>query len=61
MINNAGFIRNRTFHEPDLAKYQAIMQVNMVSLVNLIHIYWQGMVQFVSARNLQCSLSTKNQ
>ncbi|NEQ86724.1 MAG: SDR family NAD(P)-dependent oxidoreductase, partial [Moorea sp. SIO2I5] len=27
-----------------LAKYQAMMQVNMVSLVNLTHLYLQGMV-----------------
>ena len=44
LINNAGFGGHGKFHERDLAKDQAMMQVNMVSLVNLTHIYLQGMV-----------------
>ncbi|MEO0828633.1 MAG: SDR family oxidoreductase [Cyanobacteria bacterium J06639_16] len=45
LINNAGFGGYGKFHERDLAKDQAMMQVNMVSLVNLTHLYLQGMVQ----------------
>ncbi|MEM9006441.1 MAG: SDR family oxidoreductase [Cyanobacteria bacterium P01_F01_bin.86] len=45
LINNAGFGGHGKFHERDLAKDQAMMQVNMVSLVNLTHLYLQGMVQ----------------
>lgn len=45
LINNAGFGGHGKFHERDLAKDQAMMQVNMMSLVNLTHLYLQGMVQ----------------
>ena len=44
LINNAGFGGHGKFHERDLAKDQAMMQVNMFSLVNLTHMYSQGMV-----------------
>jgi short-subunit dehydrogenase len=44
LINNAGFGGHGKFHERDLAKDQAMMQVNIVSLVNLTHLYLQGMV-----------------
>ena len=44
LINNAGFGGHGKFNERDLAKDQAMMQVNMVSLVNLTHLYLQGMV-----------------
>ncbi|NEO68151.1 SDR family oxidoreductase [Moorena sp. SIO3H5] len=44
LINNAGFGGHGKFHERDLAKDQAMMQVNMVSLVKLTHLYLQGMV-----------------
>ena len=44
LINNAGFGGHGKFHERDLAKDQAMMQVNMVTLVNLTHLYLQGMV-----------------
>ncbi|MCP3922184.1 MAG: SDR family NAD(P)-dependent oxidoreductase [Desulfobacterales bacterium] len=44
LINNAGFGGHGKFHERDLIKDQAMMQVNMVSLVNLTHLYLQGMV-----------------
>ena len=44
LINNAGFGGHGKFHERDLAKDQAMMQVNVVSLVNLTHLYLQGMV-----------------
>ena len=45
LINNAGFGGHGKFHERQLRKDQAMMQVNMVSLVNLTHLYLQGMVQ----------------
>jgi len=44
LINNAGFGGHGEFCKRDLAKDQAMMQVNMVSLVNLTHMYLQGMV-----------------
>ena len=52
LINNAGFGGHGKFHERDLAKDQAMMQVNMVSLVNLTHLYLQGMVSRNSGRIL---------
>ncbi|VFQ46870.1 SDR family NAD(P)-dependent oxidoreductase [Desulfoluna butyratoxydans] len=45
LINNAGFGGHGKFHERNLTKDQAMMQVNMVSLVNLTHLYLQGMVK----------------
>jgi short-subunit dehydrogenase len=45
LINNAGFGGHGKFHERQLRKDQAMMQVNIVSLVNLTHLYLQGMVQ----------------
>lgn len=45
LINNAGFGGHGKFHERELTKDQAMMQVNMVSLVNLTHLYLQGMVE----------------
>lgn len=45
LINNAGFGGHGKFHERDLTKDQAMMQVNMVSLVNLTHLYLQSMVE----------------
>ena len=44
LINNAGFGGHGKFHQRELGKDQAMMQVNMVSLVNLTHLYLQGMV-----------------
>lgn len=52
LINNAGFGGHGNFHERDLVKDQAMMQVNMVSLVNLTHLYLQGMVQRHSGKIL---------
>lgn len=45
LINNAGFGGHGKFHERELVRDQAMMQVNMVTLVNLTHLYLQGMVQ----------------
>lgn len=44
LINNAGFGGHGKFYERDLARDQAMMQVNMVTLTNLTHMYLQGMV-----------------
>ncbi|MFM2592837.1 SDR family oxidoreductase [Vibrio harveyi] len=44
LINNAGFGGHGKFHERDLVADQAIMQLNMVTLTNLTHLYLQGMV-----------------
>lgn len=52
LINNAGFGGHGKFHERDLAQDQAMMQVNMVSLVNLTHLYLQGMVNRNSGKIL---------
>lgn len=52
LINNAGFGGYGKFHERDLAKDQSMMQVNMMSLVNLTHLYLQGMVQRNSGKIL---------
>lgn len=52
LMNNAGFGGHGKFYERDLAKDQAMMQVNMVSLVNLTHLYLQGMVERNSGKIL---------
>ncbi|MBE9067031.1 SDR family oxidoreductase [Leptolyngbya cf. ectocarpi LEGE 11479] len=52
LINNAGFGGHGKFHERDLAKDQAMMQVNMASLVSLTHMYLQGMVSRNSGKIL---------
>lgn len=45
LINNAGYGGYGKFHERELAQEQAMIQVNVVSLVNLTHLYLQGMVK----------------
>ena len=52
LINNAGFGGHGRFHERPLASDKAMMQVNMVSLVNLTHLYLQGMVNRNSGKIL---------
>ena len=52
LINNAGFGGHGKFHERDLARDQAMMQVNMASLITLTHYYVQGMVQRNSGKIL---------
>ncbi|MBO1350794.1 MAG: SDR family oxidoreductase [Hormoscilla sp. GUM202] len=52
LINNAGFGGHGKFHERDLAKDRAMMQVNMRSLVDLTHLYLQGMVSRNSGKIL---------
>ena len=57
LINNAGFGGHGKFHERDNKKDQAMMQVNMVSLVNLTYLYLQGMVERNSGRILHVASS----
>ncbi len=45
LINNAGIGGHGKFHERELAREQAMMHLNMVSLTELTHLYLQGMVQ----------------
>ena len=52
LINNAGFGGHGKFYERDLTQDQAMMQVNMVSLVNLTHMYLQGMIRRNSGKIL---------
>ena len=57
LINNAGFGGYGKFHERDIAKDQEMMQVNVVSLVTLTHLYLQGMVRRNSGRILHVASS----
>lgn len=52
LINNAGFGGHGKFHQRKLARDQAMMQVNMTSLVALTHHYLKGMVQRNSGKIL---------
>jgi hypothetical protein len=45
LINNAGFGGHGNFHEQDLAWNEAMMQLNMNTLVSLTHLYLTPMVQ----------------
>lgn len=45
LINNAGFGGHGKFHERELARDEAMMQLNMASLTSLTHLYLQGMVR----------------
>jgi short-subunit dehydrogenase len=45
LINNAGFGGHGKFHQRSLADEQAMMQVNMVTLTNLTHLYLKGMIE----------------
>ncbi len=55
LINNAGFGGHGLFHERDLAADQAMMQVNMVTLTNLTHLYLRGMVKRKQGKILNVS------
>ncbi len=57
LINNAGFGGHGKFYERDLAKDQAMMQVNMASLVSLTHLYLQDMVERNSGKILNVASS----
>jgi short-subunit dehydrogenase len=52
LINNAGFGGHGRFFERDLAADREMMQVNMVTLTHLTHLYLQGMVQRRSGKIL---------
>ena len=55
LINNAGFGGHGLFHQRELVKDQAMMQVNMVTLTNLTHLYLQDMVKANFGRILNVS------
>ncbi|MCW8327368.1 SDR family oxidoreductase [Photobacterium sp. SDRW27] len=55
LINNAGFGGHGKFHERSLADEQSMMQVNMVTLTNLTHLYLKGMVERNKGRILNVS------
>ncbi|WP_444944836.1 SDR family NAD(P)-dependent oxidoreductase [Microbulbifer sp. ZKSA006] len=57
LINNAGFGGHGLFHQRALEAEQGMMQVNMVSLTNLTHLYIKGMVGRNSGRILNVSSS----
>lgn len=45
LINNAGFGAHGLFHEQDRARLHELMQLNMVALTELTHLYSRAMVQ----------------
>lgn len=55
LINNAGFGGHGLFHERELEQEQAMMQVNMVALTQLTHLYVKGMVERNKGRILNVS------
>ena len=55
LINNAGFGGHGLFHQRELAKEQAMIQVNMVTLTNLTHLYLRDMIKANSGRILNVS------
>lgn len=55
LINNAGFGGHGRFHERELAADQSMMQVNMVTLTNLTHLYLPGMLERNHGRILNVS------
>ncbi|WP_114765386.1 SDR family NAD(P)-dependent oxidoreductase [Vibrio rhodolitus] len=55
LINNAGFGGHGKFHERSLVDEQAMMQLNMVTLTNLTHLYLKGMVERKQGKILNVS------
>lgn len=45
LINNAGFGGHGKFHQREFAQDQSMMQLNMVTLTELTHLYLQGMIK----------------
>lgn len=45
LVNNAGFGGHGKFHERDLARDEAMIQLNAATLTSLTHLYLQGMVK----------------
>ena len=57
LINNAGYGGHGKFYQRDLSGEQAMMQVNVISLVSLTHLYLQGMVDRNSGKILHVASS----
>lgn len=57
LINNAGFGGHGKFHQRELTKDMAMIQVNVVALVELTHLYLQDMVRRNSGRILHVASS----
>lgn len=55
LINNAGFGGHGLFHEREFAAENNMMQVNMVALTQLTHLYLKGMVARNEGRILNVS------
>jgi short-subunit dehydrogenase len=55
LINNAGFGGHGLFHERDFASENSMMQVNMVALTELTHLYLKGMIARNKGRILNVS------
>ena len=55
LINNAGIGLHGKFHERELFKAQEIMQINMVALTNLTHLYLQDMLKRKQGKILNVS------
>ena len=55
LVNNAGFGGHGKFHERELAQDQAMIQLNIVTLTNLTHLYLKGMLQRNSGKILNVS------
>ena len=55
LINNAGFGGHGLFHERELVVEQAMMQLNMLTLTALTHLYLTGMVERNQGRILNVS------
>lgn len=55
LINNAGFGGHGLFHERDLAKEKAMIELNITALTSLTHLYLQGMIARRRGRVLNVS------
>lgn len=55
LINNAGFGGHGKFHQRSLRDEQAMMQLNMVTLTDLTHLYLPGMIDRKRGRILNVS------
>ena len=55
LINNAGFGGHGKFHQRELAQDQDMIQLNIVTLTNLTHLYLKGMLKRNSGKILNVS------
>lgn len=55
LINNAGFGGHGKFHQRELVQDQAMIQLNIVTLTNLTHLYLKGMLKRNSGKILNVS------